>query len=98
MYPYIGHPRLAAPCSVGRNAVYSRYSTSDWDTSNQANYHTSERERSLAERLRASAWQTVKATDQRTRNRQASNTKRLGGCTGWGGAEGGAEGVGEGWG
>ena len=63
-----------------RNTIYSRYSTCDWDTSNKANYNLSERERSLAERLRADAWRTVKSTDQRTRNRQTSNSKRLGKC------------------
>ena len=61
-----------------RNTLYSRYSTSDWDSSNKANYSLSDRERSLAERLRGDAWRAIKATDQRTRNRQASNTKRLG--------------------
>ncbi|KAK2187322.1 hypothetical protein NP493_169g01020 [Ridgeia piscesae] len=61
-----------------RNTIYSRYSTCDWDTSNKANFNLSERERSLAERLRADAWRTVKSTDQRTRNRQTSNSKRLG--------------------
>ena len=58
--------------------MYSRYSTNDWDQSNNAYYNLSERERSFAERLRADAWRAVKATDMRTRNRQASNTKRLG--------------------
>ncbi len=57
--------------------MYSRYSTNDWDSSNKANFNLSERERSLAERLRADAWRAVKATDTRTRNRQTSNTKRL---------------------
>ena len=57
--------------------MYSRYSTGDWATSNTGHYNLSERERSLAERLRADAWRAVKATDTRTRNRQASNTKRL---------------------
>lgn len=61
-----------------RNTIYSRYSTTDWDLSNKANFNLSERERSYAERLRSDAWRTIKATDTRTRNRQASNTKRLG--------------------
>jgi len=61
-----------------RNTMYSRYSTGDWDASNNAYYNLSERERSYAERLRADAWRAVKATDMRTRNRQSSNTKRLG--------------------
>jgi len=61
-----------------RNQLYSRYSHSDWDSSNKAHFSLSDREKSLAERLRADTWRTVKATDQRTRNRQASNTKKLG--------------------
>lgn len=61
-----------------RNQLYSRYSHSDWDSSNKGHFALSEREKSMAERLRADAWRTVKATDQRTRNRQASNTKKLG--------------------
>ena len=61
-----------------RNGLYSRYSLQDWDVSNRGNFNLSERERSMAERLRSDAWQVVKATDARTRNRQASNTKRLG--------------------
>ena len=75
------HP-LRSVCflCLTRNTIYSRYSTCDWDTSNKANFNLSERERSLAERLRADAWRTVKSTDQRTRNRQTSNSKRLGKC------------------
>jgi len=61
-----------------RNTLYSRYSTTDWDNSNKAHFNLSDRERGLAERLRADAWRAIKATDTRTRNRQASNTKRLG--------------------
>ena len=60
-----------------RNQLYSRYSAEDWEASNRANFGLSDRERNLAERLRAEAWQAVKATGTRTRNRQASNTKRL---------------------
>lgn len=60
-----------------RNQLYSRYSHADWDSSNKGHFSLSEREKGLAERLRADAWRTVKATDQRTRNRQASNTKKL---------------------
>lgn len=61
-----------------RGTLYSRYSTNDWDSSNKQHFSLSERERNLAERLRADAYRAVKATDQRTRNRQAANTKRLG--------------------
>lgn len=63
--------------NTGRNAIYSRYTTTDWDTSNKAHFSLSEKERSLAERLRTEAWRAVKATDTQTRNRQAANTKRL---------------------
>merc|ERR1712178_234324 len=72
----LGHARPVF--NSARNTLYSRYSTGDWDQSNNAYYNLSERERSFAERLRADAWRAVKATDMRTRNRQASNTKRLG--------------------
>lgn len=61
-----------------RGTLYSRYSTNDWENSNKQNFNLSERERNMAERLRADAYRAVKATDTRTRNRQAANTKRLG--------------------
>ena len=63
---------------ISRNAVYSRYSTNDWEQSNRANFGLSERERTMAERLRSDAWQAIKATDTMTRNRQHANTRRLG--------------------
>jgi tektin-3 len=72
----MGHAK--AYYNTARNQLYSRYSHNDWENSNRANYSLSEREKGLAERLRADAWRTVKSTDQRTRNRQASNTKKLG--------------------
>lgn len=59
-------------------SLVSRYSKNDWENSNMSMYQLSERERKLGERLRGDAYQAIKATDQRTRNRQASNTKRLG--------------------
>nr|WLD15747.1 tektin 3/5B [Platynereis dumerilii] len=58
--------------------MYSRYSPGDWENSNKSNFNLSERERSFAERLRGDVWRAVKSTDTRTRNRQSSNTKRLG--------------------
>lgn len=61
-----------------RNALYSRFTTGDWDLSNNTHYSMSDRERSYAERLRADAWRAVKETDARTRNRQTTVTKRLG--------------------
>jgi tektin-3 len=63
--------------SSRRNALYSRYTPSTWDASNRANYDLSERERGLAEKLRSDAWQVIQSTDQRTRVRQQSNTKKL---------------------
>jgi tektin-3 len=63
--------------NTGRNAVYSRYTTSDWETSNKAHYNLADKERSLAEQLRNEAFRTVKVTDRQTRSRQAANTKRL---------------------
>jgi len=71
-----GHAK--AYYNQARNQLYSRYSHGDWQSSNNHHYSLSEREKSLAERLRADAWRTVKSTDQRTRNRQQSNTKKLG--------------------
>jgi len=61
-----------------RQTLYSRYSTQDWNHSNNANYGLSEKERSAAERIRTDMWQSVKYTDQVTRKRQSSNTKLLG--------------------
>lgn len=60
-----------------RNAIYARFTTSEWDTSNKAHFNLSEKERGLAERLRTDSWRTVKAIDTQTRNRQASNAKKL---------------------
>jgi len=71
----VGHARTYF--NPARNTLYSRYSTKDWESSNLANFGLSDRERNLAERLRADAWRVVKSTDARTRNRQSSNTKRL---------------------
>lgn len=72
----MGHAR--SYYNPARNAVYSRYSTSDWGMSNNLNYSLSDKERSFAERLRADAWRAVKETDARTRNRQNDVTKKLG--------------------
>ena len=61
-----------------RNAVYNRFSQSDWEISNKGYFNLSDKERNLAERLRTDAWQTIRTIDQQTKNRQATNTKRLG--------------------
>ena len=37
-----------------------------------------DKERSAAERLRADSWQLVVGAEDRTRNRQVNNTKKLG--------------------
>lgn len=66
-----------------RQSLYSRYSTQDWDTSNKTNFSLSDREKTLAERMRADALRTIKSTDTLTRNRQAANTKRLGNVQPW---------------
>jgi len=60
-----------------RNMVYARFSDNDWSNSNKAHYMLSDRERSQANNLRADAWRAVKETDDRTRRRQAENTKKL---------------------
>ncbi|XP_013384963.1 tektin-3 [Lingula anatina] len=72
----VGHARTYF--NPARQQLYNRFSHGDWSSSNHANYHMSDRERSFAERLRADAWRAVKETDHRTRNRQADVTKRLG--------------------
>lgn len=61
-----------------RNVLYSRYTENDWDNSNRGHYSLSDRERSMAESIRADAWRTVKEADARARNRQFANTRKLG--------------------
>ncbi|CAH1787007.1 unnamed protein product [Owenia fusiformis] len=61
-----------------RNVLYSRYTQNDWANSNRGHYNLSDRERAAAESIRADAWRTVKECDARTRNRQFSNTRKLG--------------------
>jgi len=46
--------------------------------SNRNNFMAAEKERGLAERLRADLFRTVKVTDQMTRTRQQCNTRKLG--------------------
>lgn len=58
--------------------LYSRYSTKEWEESNKNYFNLSESERNVAERLRSDMWRAVKTTDARTKNRQHSNTKKLG--------------------
>ena len=65
-------------CLLGRNSIYQRYSTTDWDTSNRNNFMEAEKQRGLAERVRADLFRTVKVTDQMTRTRQQCNTRKLG--------------------
>ena len=64
--------------SYFRNSLYARYSHSDWNASNNANFQQSHKDRNFAESLRADCWQAVKVTDARTRNRQNDSTKKLG--------------------
>lgn len=61
-----------------RNSLYARFSPSDWQASNSANFHQSHKDRNFAESLRADCWRAVKVTDARTRNRQNDSTKKLG--------------------
>lgn len=65
-------------CAFDRGGVYSRYTEGDWDTSNKNYFYLADKERSSAERLRADTWQLVVGAEDRTRNRQANNTKKLG--------------------
>ncbi|KAF6027613.1 TEKT3 [Bugula neritina] len=55
-----------------------RFAPNDWHSSNAAHYSLSQRERSTAADVRADSWRAVKEMDNRTRNRQTENTKRLG--------------------
>lgn len=61
-----------------KSAMYSRYSTSDWELTNRSNFTLADKQRQEAERVRAEVFRAVKVTDQLTRSRQQSNTKKLG--------------------
>jgi len=62
----------------GRNGVYSRYSACDWDASAKMQIKLADRETHRAQRLDKRSWEIVHGLEQRMRNRQCSNTKKLG--------------------
>ena len=61
-----------------RNGVYSRYSMCDWDSSAKMQIKLADRESHRAQRLDKRSWEIVNGLEQRMRNRQCSNTKKLG--------------------
>jgi len=61
-----------------RNGVYSRYSACDWDASAKMQIKLADRETHRAQRLDKRSWEIVHGLEQRMRNRQCSNTKKLG--------------------
>ena len=66
-------------CIVGRrNGVYTRYSMCDWDASGKMQIKLADRESHRAQRLDKRSWEIVNGLEQRMRNRQCSNTKKLG--------------------
>jgi len=64
--------------AVDRNGVYSRYSSCDWDAAAKTQVSLADRESHRAQRLDKRSWEIVHGLEQRMRNRQCSNTKKLG--------------------
>ena len=64
--------------AAARNALYTRYTPNDWMASNSANYLSSDRVRSGAERVRLDTARLVREVDDRTRSTQGDVGKRLG--------------------
>jgi len=60
-----------------RNTISSRFSLCEWDQNNRVNYCVARTELDTAERMRTDAWRAVRMTDQRTRMRQNSNTRKI---------------------
>jgi len=58
--------------------VYARYSMCDWDGSAKTQIKLADRESHRAQRLDKRSWEIVNGLEQRMRNRQCSNTKKLG--------------------
>jgi len=64
--------------AAARNALYTRYTPNDWMQSNSANYLTSDKIRSGAERLRFDTVRLCREVDEKTKRSQADVNKRLG--------------------
>ena len=62
---------------VYRNTVSSRFNLCEWDQNNRVNYCVARTEMDTSERARTDAWRAVRMTEQRTRTRQNSNTRKL---------------------
>ena len=58
--------------------MYSRYSNCDWDASAKMQIKLADRESHRAQRLDKRSWEIVHGLEQRMRNRQCSNTNKLG--------------------
>lgn len=75
---YNTHDQAKTYYNPARNSLYTRYSPSDWFSSNNTNFNLSDNHRSQAERVRADSWQLVRNTNSLTSNRQNDTTLRLG--------------------
>lgn len=64
--------------TAARNALYTRYTPTDWLKSNQSNYMTSDRVRSCAQQLRYDSERLARETDEKTKRAQSDTGKRLG--------------------
>ena len=64
--------------AAARNALYTRYTPNDWQSSNQSNYMASDRVRSGAERVRLDTARLVREVDDKTRQTQGDVGKKLG--------------------
>jgi len=53
----------------------------DWDASAKMEIKLADRESHRAQRLDRRSWEIVNGLEQRMRNRQCSNTKKLGQCS-----------------
>ena len=62
---------------VCRNTISSRFTLCEWDKNNRVNYCVARTELDTSERMRTDAWRAVRMTEQRTRMRQNSNTRKL---------------------
>ena len=58
--------------------MYARFSICDWDASAKTQIKLADRESHRAQRLDKRSWEIVNGLEQRMRNRQCSNTKKLG--------------------
>ena len=64
--------------AAARNALYTRYTPSDWSASNQSNFMASDRVRSGSELVRLDSSRLVREADDRTTRAQNDVGKKLG--------------------